>query len=180
MKKLPYLLLVLIASVGLFSMNACKSKSKLTSSQKRDMKEAYVALKNEIPEAKVTYEDDKVKLVFPEAVLFEPYGTTINKNYLPTFAKFAKVLNQYQETTVLITGYTDTTGGEALNEKLSWGRAEGAKQALLDNNIKTKRIYTWGFGSKSPIADNETADGRKQNRRVEFVVLYNYQDDYKK
>src|SRR5690606_31091599 len=118
------------------------------------IKEAYVALKNEIPEAKVTYEDDKVKLVFPEAVLFEPYGTTINRSYLPTFGKFARVLNTYPETTVLITGFTDTTGGQALNDKLSWGRAESAKQALLDNEVKTKRIYTWGFGSKNPIADN--------------------------
>jgi uroporphyrinogen decarboxylase len=86
-------------------------------------------------------------------------------------AKIAKVMNKYTETSVLVTGYTDISGTTEINNELSWKRAESAKAALLNYAVANKRIYTWGFGAKNPIASNETAEGRNQNRRVEFVIL---------
>lgn len=168
--------LLLIAGT-VTTTSSCKSKKKLTRVQQANMKAAYEELKQEVPEAQVTYEDDKVKLVLPEALIFEVNSTVVNPNYLPTLVKIAKVLNKYPETSCLITGYTDTSGSLELNEKLSWGRAESAKAALLNSNVKNKRIFTWGFGPKNPVASNATAEGRKQNRRVEFVFLYNYQGE---
>lgn len=168
--------LLLIAGT-VTTTSSCKSKKKLTREQQANMKAAYEELKQEVPEAQVTYEDDKVKLVLPEALIFEVNSTVVNPNYLPTLVKIAKVLNKYPETSCLITGYTDTSGSLELNEKLSWGRAESAKAALLNSNVKNKRIFTWGFGPKNPVASNATAEGRKQNRRVEFVFLYNYQGE---
>ena len=53
------------------------------------------------------------------------------------------------------------------------------KQPLLNSEVKNKRIFTWGFGPKNPVASNATVEGRKQNRRVEFVFLYNYQGQNK-
>ncbi len=159
--------------------SSCKSKKKLTKVQQSNMRSAYEELKRELPEAQVTYEDGRVKLVFPEALLFEVNATEVNPTYVPTLAKIAKVLNKYPETSCLISGYTDTSGSIEINEKLSWGRAESAKAALLKNDVKNKRIFTWGFGPKNPVASNETAEGRKQNRRVEFVFLYNYQGENK-
>ena len=177
---------VLVLIFGLFfiagtvaTTSSCKSKKTLTKAQRSNMKAAYEELKRELPEAQVTYEDDKVKLVLPEALLFEVNSTKVNPTYLPTLVKIAKVLNKYPETSCLITGYTDTSGSLELNEKLSWGRAESAKEALLNSEVKNKRIFTWGFGPKNPVASNETVEGRKQNRRVEFVFLYNYQGQNK-
>lgn len=178
-KILIYLLSLFVIVTTIGTSTSCKAKKKLNREQKHNMKAAFSELKKEIPEAMVTYEDDKVKLVFPEALLFDVYSTNVNTSYLPTLTKIAKVLNKYPETSVLISGYTDTTGGTTLNEKLSWGRAESAKAALLNSEVKNKRIYTWGFGSQNPVASNATAEGRQQNRRVEFVILYNYQGDYK-
>ncbi|OJV55447.1 MAG: hypothetical protein BGO31_18960 [Bacteroidetes bacterium 43-16] len=175
--------LVLIFSLFLLAgtvatTTSCKPKKKLSKVQQSNMRAAYEELRQELPEAQVTYEDDKVKLVLPEALLFDVNSTVVNPTYLPTLVKIAKVLNKYPETSCLITGYTDTSGSLELNEKLSWGRAESAKAALLNSNVKNKRIFTWGFGPKNPVATNETAEGRKQNRRVEFVFLYNYQGDH--
>ncbi len=180
MKKiLIFILSMFMMAATIATTTSCKGKKRLTGEQKHNMKAAFNELQKEIPEAKVTYEDDKVKLVFPEALLFEVNSTSVNTSYLPTLAKIAKVMNRFPETSVLISGYTDSSGSADLNEKLSWGRAESAKAALLSNEVKNKRVYTWGFGSKNPVVSNATAEGRKQNRRVEFVILYNYQGDYK-
>lgn len=180
MKKYLFLLLAL----GSFFMvstttTSCKTKKKITAKQRGDMKAAYESLYQSLPEAKVTYEDDKVKIVLPEALMFEVNSAVVNEGYKPSLAKIAVVLNRYPKTSVLVTGYTDISGSLEFNEKLSWERAESAKAALLQNEVKNKRVYTWGFGPKNPVATNETFEGRKQNRRVEFVILYNYQDQPK-
>ncbi len=179
MKKISLSYIGLFLLVLMLGLSACSSKKKISNAQKRDLKAAFTDLKHDVPEALVTYEDNQVKLVFPEAVLFEVYSTEILPSYMPTMAKIAKVLNKYPDVSVLITGYTDTSGSDELNDKLSWGRAESAKQALLQYEVKNKRIYTWGFGSKNPVASNATAEGRKQNRRVEMVILYDFQDEFK-
>src|SRR5690606_37110283 len=103
MKKIIVFILSLFMIVGtVATSSSCKSKKKLTGEQKHDMKAAYNELKKEIPEALVTYEDDKVKLVFPEALLFEVNSTDVNTSYLPTLAKIGKVMNKFPETSVLI------------------------------------------------------------------------------
>lgn len=179
MKKYLFLLLALVSGAGLMTTaTSCKAKKQATAKQRKDMKEVYETVSKALPEAKVTYEDDKVKIVLPEALLFEVNSSVINQGYLPSLAKLATVLNKYPKTSVLVTGYTDISGNLEANEKLSWERAESAKAALLNNEVKNKRVYTWGFGPKNPVATNETLEGRQQNRRVEFVILYNYQDEY--
>ncbi len=89
-------------------------------------------------------------------------------------AKMAAVLNKYPKTSILVTGYTDATGTDDYNLGLSKKRAENAKAVLVQDKINASRIYTWGMGSKNPVADNRTLEGKKQNRRVEYVILYDY------
>jgi outer membrane protein OmpA-like peptidoglycan-associated protein len=110
----------------------------------------------------------------PEAVLFTINSAELNKDYLPIMGKMATVLNKYPKTSILITGYTDATGSDEYNLELSKKRAESAKTVLIQNKINTNRIFTWGLGSKNPIADNKSVEGRKQNRRVEYVIMYDY------
>lgn len=85
--------------------------------------------------------------------------------------KLAEFLKQYPTTSVKLEGYTDSRGSEAYNQKLSAERA-AAVAAILQNvyGIASTRISTQGFGEANPVADNETADGRAQNRRVEARV----------
>jgi len=74
------------------------------------------------------------------------------------------------ERTVQIEGYTDSTGSDALNQSLSERRAEAVRVALIDRGIDMRRIAARGFGKSNPVANNDTAAGRQQNRRVEVVI----------
>lgn len=73
---------------------------------------------------------------------------------------------------VIAVGHTDAVGSDEYNQKLSVKRAEAVKAYLVSNGgIENNRVYTEGKGKKQPVADNKTADGRAQNRRVEIEVV---------
>ena len=72
---------------------------------------------------------------------------------------------------VIAVGHTDSVGSDAYNEKLSVKRSEAVKAYLADKGIDASKIYTEGKGEKQPVADNKSADGRAQNRRVEIEVV---------
>lgn len=72
---------------------------------------------------------------------------------------------------IRIEGHTDSTGPRDFNMKLSKDRAESVKRYMVERGIKSSRLQTEGFGPDRPIASNDTADGREQNRRVEFKVI---------
>ncbi len=84
----------------------------------------------------------------------------------------AGLMKQYPETTVRIEGYTDNRGSAAGNKKLSQKRAEAVAKVLVDKlGIDAARVNAEGFGEANPVASNDTAEGRDQNRRVVAVVL---------
>jgi outer membrane protein OmpA-like peptidoglycan-associated protein len=72
---------------------------------------------------------------------------------------------------VEVQGHTDNRGARALNTRLSKDRAEAVRQALVQRGIAPERLTAQGYGPEVPIADNRTADGRAQNRRVQFKIL---------
>ena len=72
---------------------------------------------------------------------------------------------------VEIQGYTDNTGSLAYNKTLSQERAEAVMQWLVNQGIEAERLTAKGFGPENPIASNDTREGRKMNRRIEFVVV---------
>jgi len=69
-----------------------------------------------------------------------------------------------------IEGYTDTTGSDEFNMKLSQQRADAVRQFLMTQGLSGDVITSKGFGPTNPVADNGTAAGRKANRRVEIIV----------
>jgi len=156
-------LMFISASLFLFS---CKHANYMT--------KTYDDIKNSVNEAEVTLLSDTVKVVFENNVLFDFGSATIKPQVFPAFQRFAKALNKHDKTEVLICGYTDTIGLLDRNINLSQKRADSAKALLTYNNVDERRIFTWGLGSKNPVASNNTEEGRQQNRRVEFVLLRNY------
>ncbi len=87
---------------------------------------------------------------------------------IKAFAKYIKSLGA--DTIVTINGYTDSSGNEANNKKLSRDRAFAVRQALIKAGLKPSQVRAYGLGSLNPIATNKTAEGRAKNRRIEAVI----------
>ena len=100
--------------------------------------------------------------------------TTGNANLLPgaqrTLDKLAAYLKKNPEKKVSIEGHTDSRGSEDFNMMLSKRRADSVRSALIDRGISSDRITAKGLGERYPIAGNDTAAGRQQNRRVEIII----------
>jgi outer membrane protein OmpA-like peptidoglycan-associated protein len=84
--------------------------------------------------------------------------------------QFATTLNANPAPTVSIVGHTDSTGSDAVNNPLSVDRANSARDYLIARGVAVTRFNTAGQGSREPVADNNTAEGRSKNRRVEIYV----------
>ncbi len=113
-----------------------------------------------------------VKVTFDSGVLFETNKYSLNKSAQNNLAEFAKVLIEFSDADVVIYGHTDSTGSDAINDPLSVKRAEAVSGYLLSKGVPESQIKSVeGFGSKQPVADNSTAAGRAENRRVE-IYLY--------
>lgn len=85
--------------------------------------------------------------------------------------KLAAFLNKYPDRTIVIEGHTDSVGSEASNFSLSQRRADSVKSYLVGQGVASNRIQTSGKGEGVPVADNESASSRQQNRRVEVIIV---------
>ena len=117
-----------------------------------------------------------VKVTFDSGILFATNKADLNASAKNSLAKFATVLNNNADCDVAIIGHTDNTGTDAVNQPLSVKRATSVSNYLKSCGVKTVQIKSVdGQGSTNPVADNSTAEGRKQNRRVE-VYMYASQE----
>lgn len=107
-------------------------------------------------------------VTLPDA-LFDPGQARLRGAAARVADRVTGVLNQHPERRVLVEGYTDNVGSPELNLELSRRRAEAFRQALLQRGVAPARIDVGGHGEAWPLADNTTAAGRQQNRRVEVL-----------
>jgi outer membrane protein OmpA-like peptidoglycan-associated protein len=103
-------------------------------------------------------------------VLFDTGKADLKPSARERLAKVAGILIAYPDIHVEIDGYTDGTGSLEFNERLSQQRADSVRSYLSSQGVNSSAITTQGFGPSQPIASNDTASGRQQNRRVELVV----------
>ena len=103
-------------------------------------------------------------------ILFDVNKSSLKSDARVALAKLSGILLVMSEFKIRIEGHTDSTGTPEYNLKLSKQRAESVKLFMTDEGIDNKRMSAIGFGIQKPIGDNATAEGRKQNRRVEIVL----------
>lgn len=114
--------------------------------------------------------DGSVQLIMPGSITFDTNKSNIKPNFYTTLNKVAQTLAEDNQSAILVTGYTDNTGNDSINMPLSQQRAQSVKNYLAGKGVSSGRIDAQGYGSANPIADNSTASGREQNRRVEISI----------
>lgn len=167
--------MALLVIIALGTLYSCNPQRRLARKKHTYMESVYTTLKGSVSEAEVTILQDSVKVLFPEHLLFQKNSSVINEDVYPLMKRFAEALNLYSRTSILINGYTDISGTEAFNKALSSQRADSADALLLRYGVPDKRLMSWGMGPSNPIGDNSTEEGRRRNRRVEFIILYDYE-----
>ena len=113
--------------------------------------------------------DTGFKLNLP-SVAFGPYKVNLSKEFASKIKEAGLILAKYPNQKIRVEGHTDTSGNETQNISLSKARAESVRRALIQSGVNPSSISSNGFGSKNPIATNQTAEGRAKNRRVELFV----------
>lgn len=103
-------------------------------------------------------------------VLFTTGSAELQPGGYDNLNRLVDFLNQYPDRDALIEGHTDNVGSAESNERLSQQRADAVRAYLTRRGIDGVRLSTWGMGEAQPVATNDTAAGRQQNRRVEIVI----------
>lgn len=122
---------------------------------------------------KVEGTNEELKLVIPGNISFATGNSELTPNFYPVLDQLAQSLNEYPNSNVKITGHTDSVGNVGANQQLSRARANAVAVYLAQHGVHMRRIEIGGLGSNYPIADNATAEGRAQNRRVEVKITPN-------
>jgi len=119
----------------------------------------------------VTRAGDDLILNMPGNVTFELNQADIRPGFYEVLNSVVLVVKEFDETVIEISGYTDSTGSDTYNQTLSERRADSVGSYFIAQGVAAGRVVTKGFGERNPIADNNTAAGREQNRRVELRLV---------
>ena len=134
--------------------------------QKRQMEQATAGTGVTVSQT----QDNQLKLDIPSDVSFDVNRANVKSNFAPILDRFASGLVANPNPTVRIIGHTDASGTDAINNPLSMERAASTRDYLVARGVPISRIAIDGVGSRQPVASNDTAAGRAQNRRVEIYT----------
>ena len=128
-----------------------------------------------LPGAEVVRTEEGINLILDEnsKVTFDYNKASLTAVAKSNLDKLVEVFNEYPDTDLLIVGHTDNVGSQNYNLPLSQKRAQSVKDYLVSKGIASSRLTSQGKGLEEPIADNTTAEGRAQNRRVEIAITAN-------
>jgi len=107
---------------------------------------------------------------YSKTILFDYDKATIRQESYSALQSIADIMKEYPNSDFLIEGHTDSRGSAEYNEKLSHERAGSVREYLTTIGMSASRLTSKGFGEARPIATNNTAAGRQQNRRVEISL----------
>jgi outer membrane protein OmpA-like peptidoglycan-associated protein len=117
-----------------------------------------------------TTETERGLIINLSDVLFDTGKYTLKPNTQISLAKIATIIELHPSLHMQVEGYTDSTGSPAFNQTLSENRADAVRDFLVQNGVPQDNITAKGFGATNFVADNGTAAGRAQNRRVDLIV----------
>ncbi|MCW2380742.1 MULTISPECIES: OmpA family protein [unclassified Sphingobium] len=119
----------------------------------------------------VVRQGDELLLRMPSGITFATDQATVQPQAQSTLDQVASTLAEYPKTMIDVLGHTDSDGSEAYNQALSERRAQAVANYLGRRGVDPIRMATMGYGETRPVASNETAEGKAQNRRVEIKIV---------
>ena len=179
---------VILLSVGCSGLSGLREENLLLSQSLHELESKYAELENgkrSLEEslqgtgASVRIKDGQIAVTLPASVFFNSGQATLKKKAKSSLAKVCNAIkNDFPYGTIRVEGHTDsdpikrTRSLYGSNWELSAKRAANVLHFLVGNcGLDSKRLYIAGFGEYQPIANNNTKNGKKQNRRVEIVIL---------
>ncbi len=137
----------------------------------RRLNEAVTQLRSLVAEITNLQQTQRGLVISLSDILFDVGKSTLKPGSQASIQRIAVVLTQYPQHQILVEGHTDATGGDDFNLQLSRDRATSVRTALVAGGVEATRITAEGFGESRPVASNDNAAGRQQNRRVEIVIV---------
>ncbi len=128
-------------------------------------------LQDKLPNARVERLGEGIAVTFDSGILFAVNSSDLQPAGQQNLRDLVASLREYQGTEVLVVGHTDSTGSDEYNQGLSERRASSARTFLVGAGLAAERVRAIGRGETEPIATNDTAEGRQQNRRVEVAIF---------
>jgi outer membrane protein OmpA-like peptidoglycan-associated protein len=130
-------------------------------------------IERDIEGARVERIGEGIKITFDSGILFDYDKADLKWDAQQNLTKLAGILNKYEDTNILIEGHTDSDGAAEYNMGLSNRRAQSVANHLANLAVDATRFTLMGYGENQPIASNDTAEGKAQNRRVEVAIMAN-------
>lgn len=139
----------------------------------RKMDKQAEELRNDLEGAEIERVGEGIKITFDSGLMFATNSSSLNQKTKDNLSDLATTLKKYEDTNILIEGHTDSTGADEYNQTLSEKRANAVSGYLMSLGVAGQRLSTVGYGEGQPVAENETAEGRQKNRRVEVAIYAN-------
>jgi outer membrane protein OmpA-like peptidoglycan-associated protein len=136
-----------------------------------DRQEAELRRQLEGTGVSVTRRGDDIILNMPGNVTFGFDSADLRSDFFEVLDSVALVVDEFDQTVLVIDGHTDSTGSHQYNMGLSQRRAETVGRYLASQGVAPVRMATYGYGPDHPVATNDTEAGRAQNRRVELTLM---------
>ncbi|MGK7390457.1 MAG: OmpA family protein [Candidatus Cyclobacteriaceae bacterium M2_1C_046] len=130
-------------------------------------------LQEDLEGAEVERVGEGILITFDSGLLFDVDSYQLRSATKRDLREMAETLKKYEDTNIIVEGHTDATGTNEYNMTLSRNRAGTVQKYLIDQGIRPARISAVGYGEERPVATNETAAGRQENRRVEVAIYAN-------
>ncbi|SHE22655.1 OmpA family protein [methanotrophic endosymbiont of Bathymodiolus puteoserpentis (Logatchev)] len=135
-----------------------------------DTQEKKLRLRLESTGVRVQRTGDNLQLIMPGNITFATDSDRLNRHFIPVLDSVAVILKEFKDTNIDVAGFTDSTGSAQYNQELSERRAASVANYLISAGVGHSRIQSRGFGERYPVASNNSAAGREQNRRVEINI----------
>lgn len=139
----------------------------------RYMDKQAAELDRDLENARVERVGEGIKITFASGILFNTDSAVLQADAKTNIEELAQTLNKYNDTKVVVQGYTDSTGSDEHNLELSRRRAASVGDYLKTRNVSGERIDAAGMGETNAVSDNGTEAGRRANRRVEVAIFAN-------